>query len=54
MTNKEKADLILAYVAQNIISPLAFEHRKASEIFEEMTEAPFNKLCKFVREILDK
>ena len=54
MTNKEKADEILSYVAHNIIAPLALEHRTAIEVFEEITQAPFNKLCKFVRETLDK
>ena len=54
MTNTEKADLILSYVAQNIISPLAFDDRKASEVWEEMIKDPFNKFCKFVKETLDK
>lgn len=46
---KEQSDAILAYVAQNIISPLAFERRPACQVWEELTGAPFNKLVKLVK-----
>lgn len=54
MTNKEKADAILSYVAQEIISPLAFDNRPAEIVWSEMTGEKFNKLCDFVRKTLDK
>lgn len=54
MTNKEKADAILSYIAQEIISPLAFDERKASEVWLKMTGEKFNNLCDFVRKTLDK
>ena len=54
MTNEEKADLILSYIAQNIISPLAFDKRKANEVWFEIIGTPFNKLCDYVRKTLDK
>lgn len=47
MTKAEK-DKILEYIAQEIISPLAFDERKASEAWEEMIGEPFHKLCCFV------
>ena len=49
MTRAE-ADEILEYVAQHILSPMAFDDRKASEVWKEMTGEPFNKLCKKVFE----
>ena len=48
---KEQSDAILSYVAQNIISPLAFDERPASKVWEELTGAPFNKLVKLVKSI---
>ena len=54
MTNHEKADEILSYVAQNIISPMAFDERPASEIWLEMSGEKFNELCEFVYKTLDK
>lgn len=54
MTNKEKADEILSYIAQNIISPLAFDMRPASQVWDEMIGEPFNNLCAFVKKTLDK
>ena len=45
---KEEATDILCYVAQEIISPLAFNEKIGSEIWEELTSEKFNKLCKFV------
>ena len=46
---KEQSDAILGYVAQNIISPLAFDERPASKVWEELTGEPFNKLVKLVK-----
>ena len=54
MTNKEKADKILSYVAQNILSPMAFDNRPASEVWLEKTGEEFNNFCSFVRKTLDK
>ena len=54
MTKKE-ADEILQYVAKNILSPMAFDKRPASVVWEEMIGAPFSKLCAFVHEkVVDK
>ena len=47
MTKQEK-DKILEYIAQEVISPLAFDERKASVVWEEMIGEPFHKLCCFV------
>lgn len=47
---KEDANEILAYVAQEILSPMAFDERPASEVWEELKRAPFIKLCKIVNE----
>lgn len=54
MTNKEKADAILSYVAQKIISPLAFDDRPATIVWLEMSGEKFNNFCDFVRKTLDK
>ena len=51
---KIEADEILAYVAQNILSPMAFDERKASEVWEEMIGTPFSTLCKKVYEKVEK
>ncbi len=45
---KEDANEILSYVAQEILSPMAFDERPASEVWAELTKAPFSKLCKIV------
>lgn len=45
---KTEADDILAYVAQNIIAPLAFNDKPASEVWEDLIGYDFNKLCLFV------
>lgn len=45
---KEEATDILCYVAQEIISPLAFNEKIGNEIWEELTSEKFNKLCRFV------
>jgi hypothetical protein len=47
MTNEQK-DIILGYVAQEILSPLATDDRTASEVWEELIGDPFNKLCRLV------
>ena len=51
---KEHADAILTYVAQEIISPMAFSTLSASEYWDECIGDKFNKLCKIVREGIDK
>lgn len=52
MITKNEADEILSYIAQNIISPLAFDERKASEVWLELSGEKFNALCTFVYEIV--
>lgn len=47
MTRKEAED-ILCYVAQKIISPLAFDKTPAKEVWLRLSGDDFNKLCKFV------
>ena len=50
MTRNE-ADEILSYIAQNLISPIAFDNRKASEVWLELSGKKFNQLCKFVYDL---
>lgn len=45
---REEADKILSYVAQNIISPLAFDETPAKEVWLRLSGSDFNKLCEFV------
>ena len=47
MTKQEATD-ILCYVAQEIISPLAFDERLGGDVWKELTSEKFSKLCKFV------
>ena len=47
---KIEADEILQYVAQEILSPMAFDNRPASKVWEELIKSPFSKLCKIVNE----
>lgn len=54
MIIRDEADEILSYVAQNIISPLAFDERKASEVWLELSGNKFNELCNFVYEMVKK
>jgi hypothetical protein len=55
MLTREQADKILAYVAQELISPFAFDDRPAYEIWLELTSRqPFNKLCEMVYALVDK
>ena len=50
MTRNE-ADEILSYIAQNIISPLAFDERKAKDVWLELSGEKFNQLCSFVYDL---
>ncbi len=45
---KTDADEILCYVAQKILSPMAFDNRPAKEVWEELISNPFSELCKIV------
>jgi hypothetical protein len=47
---RQEADEILQYVAQKILSPMAFDERPASEVWEELIGSPFSQLCKIVNE----
>ena len=47
MTKNEREE-ILCYIAQEIISPLAFDERPAKEVWLELIGEKFNSLCKFV------
>lgn len=47
MTRKD-ADEILGYVAQEILSPMAFDNRPANKVWEELTSTKFNTLCHIV------
>jgi hypothetical protein len=49
---REEANEILCYVAQEIISPLAFDERLGGNIWEELTSEKFSKLCKFVNNLV--
>ena len=51
--NEKIATEILCYIAQNIISPLAFDNRKASKVYLELSGEKFNELCKFVHKVLE-
>lgn len=51
---KENAEEILAYVAQNIISPLFEDERPAKEVWLEMCGKTFNDLCVFVYQKVEK
>lgn len=54
MLTREQADEILAYVAQELISPLAFDKRPAEEAWLKLSGQPFNKLCEMVYKLVDK
>ena len=45
---KEEATEILCYIAQEIVSPLAFDERPAKEVWLELSGKKFNDLCAFV------
>ena len=48
---RNDADEILSYIAQNIISPLAFDERKAKDVWLEFSGEKFNQLCSFVYDL---
>lgn len=52
MTRKEAED-ILSYVAQNIISPLAFDETPAREVWLRLSGNDFNRLCEFVYDMTE-
>ena len=54
MLTREQADEILAYVAQELISPLAFDKRPAKEAWLKLSGQPFNELCAMVYKLVDK
>lgn len=49
-----EADKILSYIAQNIISPLAFDKTPAREIWLKLSGKDFNNLCAFVNTFVEK
>ena len=49
---RDEADEILSYIAQNLISPMAFDNRKASEVWLELSGEKFNQLCEFVNNLV--
>ena len=51
---KQEADSILEYVAQNFLSPMAFDGRPTSETWEIMIGTPFHNLCKYINKMVDK
>lgn len=51
---RQEADDILGYVAQNILSPMAFDGRPTSETWKIMIGTPFSNLCKYVNKMVDK
>lgn len=53
MTQYE-ADEILSYVAQNLISPLAFDPTPAKEVWLRLSGKDFNELCAFVQTFVKK
>ena len=54
MITRNEADEILSYVAQNLISPLAFDERSANEVWLEMSGEKFNELCAFIYGMIKK
>lgn len=54
MITREEADEILTYIAQNLISPLVFDERPASEVWLEMSGEKFNELCAFIYGMIKK
>lgn len=49
-----KANEILGYVAQEILSPMAFDNRPAKEVWSELTGNQFHTLAGIVWEGVDK
>lgn len=54
MITRDEADEILTYIAQNLISPIAFDERPASEVWLEMSGEKFNKFCTFIYGMIKK
>lgn len=54
MITHDEAQEILCYIAQNIISPLAFDERPAREVWLELSGHKFNDLCEFVYNLTKK
>ena len=52
MITRNEADEILSYIAQNLISPLAFDERKAKNAWLELSGEKFNQLCSFVYNLI--
>lgn len=50
---REEADNILSYIAQNIISPLAFDETPAKEVWLRLSGSDFNKLCEFMYDMTE-
>lgn len=53
MTKNEREE-ILCYIAQEVISPLAFDERPASEVWLELSGEKFNSLCEFVSQFVEE
>lgn len=51
---KNEADIILSYVAQNLISPLCFDKREARDIYLEYSGEKFNELVKIVYSMVER
>lgn len=51
MTKHEREE-ILCYIAQEIISPLAFDNRPANKVWLELSGEKFNSLCVFVSQFV--
>lgn len=54
MITREEADEILSYIAQNLISPLAFDERPVSEVWLGLSGEKFNELCAFIYGMIKK
>ena len=50
---REEAENVLQYVAQNIISPLAFDPTPAMDVWLRLIKDDFNHFCKFVCDMID-
>ena len=54
MITRNDADEILSYIAQNLISPLAFDERPAKDVWLELSGEKFNELCAFIYRMTKK
>lgn len=50
---KNEAQEIRRYVAQKIISPLAFDDTPAREVWLRLSGDDFNKFCKFIQDMIE-